>query len=264
MTLGTQTDEPGPTSDYTGQQIYYRSIQQRTTDRLTIARLSVALGHRLVLVFPGLRRAATAGPPVVAETTAAQFLLLEVGGPRPTVRISPTGSSGCIGRPPMERVVQDIEVPVDGTADFLTWFLDNVPIEPIWLCPLRATGRTGRTDADLAALHARRRSRPTSTSVSGRLYRREPGAVDGATNRLIEHRVNAARRSEVAVFRLLLRTRGFRRPVRRRAVPLLKDRYDPGPTAAWDSTRRQWSVDDHLQGVQRARRPGPKCASAGR
>ena len=36
LTLGTRTDEPGPTSDYTGRQIYYRSIQQRTTDRLTI------------------------------------------------------------------------------------------------------------------------------------------------------------------------------------------------------------------------------------
>ena len=36
LTLGTLTDQPGPTSDYTGQQIYYRSIQQRATDRLTI------------------------------------------------------------------------------------------------------------------------------------------------------------------------------------------------------------------------------------
>ena len=40
-------------------------------------------------------------------------------------------------RPPLERVVQDIEVPVGRTAEFLNWFLDSVPIEPIWLCPLR-------------------------------------------------------------------------------------------------------------------------------
>ena len=37
LCLGTQTTEPGPVSDYTGQAIYYRSIQQHTTDRLTIA-----------------------------------------------------------------------------------------------------------------------------------------------------------------------------------------------------------------------------------
>mgnify|MGYP000384896693 CR=1 FL=1 len=39
--------------------------------------------------------------------------------------------------PPLERVVQDVEVPIERTAEFVSWFLDNVPIEPIWLCPLR-------------------------------------------------------------------------------------------------------------------------------
>ena len=33
---GRQTDEPGPVSDYTGMEIYYRSIQHRSADRLTI------------------------------------------------------------------------------------------------------------------------------------------------------------------------------------------------------------------------------------
>ena len=33
LTLGRQTAEPGPTSDYTGQDIFYRSIRQRGTDR---------------------------------------------------------------------------------------------------------------------------------------------------------------------------------------------------------------------------------------
>ena len=41
------------------------------------------------------------------------------------------------GEPPGERVVQDIEVPAERTADFARWFLDEIPIEPIWLCPLR-------------------------------------------------------------------------------------------------------------------------------
>ena len=46
------------------------------------------------------------------------------------------------GEPPRERVVQDVEVPLERTADFLRWFVANVPIEPVWLCPvrLRATG----------------------------------------------------------------------------------------------------------------------------
>ena len=36
LTLARWTDEPGPTSDYTGQQVFYRSLQQRTSDRLTM------------------------------------------------------------------------------------------------------------------------------------------------------------------------------------------------------------------------------------
>ena len=41
------------------------------------------------------------------------------------------------GEPPGERVVQDIEVPIENTTAYLEWFLQNIPIEPIWLCPLR-------------------------------------------------------------------------------------------------------------------------------
>jgi FAD/FMN-containing dehydrogenase len=41
------------------------------------------------------------------------------------------------GRPARERVVQDVEIPIEGTADFLAWFAEHVPMSPLWLCPLR-------------------------------------------------------------------------------------------------------------------------------
>jgi len=41
------------------------------------------------------------------------------------------------GRGPREVVVQDIEVPVGRTAEFLAFFHREVGIEPIWVCPLR-------------------------------------------------------------------------------------------------------------------------------
>ncbi|MEC7001572.1 MAG: FAD-binding protein, partial [Actinomycetota bacterium] len=41
------------------------------------------------------------------------------------------------GRPPREHVVQDIEVPVDALPEFLDFFHEEVGIEPIWVCPLR-------------------------------------------------------------------------------------------------------------------------------
>jgi len=41
------------------------------------------------------------------------------------------------GRPARERVVQDVEVPLEQTAGFLAWFTEHVGMAPVWLCPLR-------------------------------------------------------------------------------------------------------------------------------
>ena len=51
------------------------------------------------------------------------------------------------GRPPRNGWCRTSRCRSSGTAEFLHWFLDNVPIEPIWLCPLRL-----RDDGGLAAL----------------------------------------------------------------------------------------------------------------
>ena len=55
-----------------------RSSRRRPTAHR--ARLPVALGHRLVLVLPGVRRAEPAGPPALAEALAAQRRLLGLVG----------------------------------------------------------------------------------------------------------------------------------------------------------------------------------------
>ena len=41
------------------------------------------------------------------------------------------------GRPQGERVVQDVEIPLDRLGDFLAWFDREVGMRPVWLCPLR-------------------------------------------------------------------------------------------------------------------------------
>ena len=189
LTLGTQTDTPGPVSDYTGQRIYYRSVQQRKTDRLTIHDYlwrwdtdwfwcSRAFGAQQRVVrrlWPKrLRRSSFYWKLVALDRRYGIADRIEKRA----------------GRPPMERVVQDIEVPVDRTADFLDWFLQHVPIEPIWLCPLRTRAADG-VEAKVWPLY---------TLDPGQIYVNvgfwsavptEPGAVAGATNRSIEDQVNA-------------------------------------------------------------------------
>jgi FAD/FMN-containing dehydrogenase len=44
------------------------------------------------------------------------------------------------GRPARERVIQDIEVPVERIGEFLDWFDAEIGMRPVWLCPLRASG----------------------------------------------------------------------------------------------------------------------------
>ena len=86
------------------------------------------------------------------------------------------------GRPPRERVVQDVEVPIGRTEEFLAWFLANVDIEPLWLCPLRLRDEGGWPLYPLSAGH---------TYVNVGFWSSVPvGPVPGHTNRLIEAKVS--------------------------------------------------------------------------
>ncbi|WP_063046355.1 FAD-binding oxidoreductase [Nocardia pseudovaccinii] len=151
LTLGRQTDEPGPVSDYTGMDIYYRSIQHDSDrpkrDRLSIhdylwrwdtdwfwcSRAFGAQNPKIRRFWPKRYRRSSFYWKLIALDHKYDI------GDKLEARQ---------GNPPRERVVQDIEVPVERTADFVEWFLREIPIEPIWLCPLRlreddasATGR---------------------------------------------------------------------------------------------------------------------------
>jgi len=184
LCVGTQTSAPGPVGDYTGRRIYYRSIQHGNltkADRLTIHDYlwrwdtdwfwcSAAFGaqHPLVRRLWPRRylRSATYGRLMRAERR------FDIGDRLEKLH----------GRPARERVIQDIEVPIARCAEFVEWFLGNVPIAPMWLCPLRLRG----DDAwPLYPLH------PRETYVNVGFWSTVPvGATEGETNRLIERKVS--------------------------------------------------------------------------
>ena len=147
LTLATWTDaEPGAeTSDYVGQQIYWRSVQQRETDLLTTYDYiwrwdtdwfwcSRAFGaqHPVVRrIWPRrLRRSDTYHRMVGLER---RFGIMD--------RLDDRAK-----RPRRERVVQDIEVPVERLGEFLDWFDAEVGMRPVWLCPLRLRGVSADPD----------------------------------------------------------------------------------------------------------------------
>jgi FAD/FMN-containing dehydrogenase len=183
LCLGHRTDAPGPVSDYTGRHIYYRSIQHEEgtrVDRLTTHDYlwrwdtdwfwcSAAFGAQHPVVrrcWPRrLRRSSVYGKLLAVEH---RFDLVD--------RVERAR-----GRPPRERVVQDVEVPVERCAEFLEWFLASVPIVPIWVCPVRLRDRWTLYPME-----------PRCTYVNLGFWSTVPrGATPGATNRRIEQQVRA-------------------------------------------------------------------------
>ena len=191
LILGFQTGTPGPVSDYTGQQIYYRSIQHpgdngaEKHDRLTIhdylwrwdtdwfwcSRAFGAQDPRIRRLWPRRYRRSSFYWKLIGYDQ--RFNIAD--------RIEKRND-----RPPRERVVQDIEVPIDRTAEFLHWFLANVPIEPVWLCPLRLRDIPGSAGGwPLYPI------RPHRTYVNVGFWSSVPvGPTDGHTNKLIERKVS--------------------------------------------------------------------------
>jgi FAD/FMN-containing dehydrogenase len=187
LCVGTRTTTPGPVSDYTGKHIYYRSIQHDggvKEDRLTIydylwrwdtdwfwcSRAFGAQNPRLRRWWPRRYRRSSFYWKLMGLDQ--RFGIAD--------RIEARH-----GRPPLERVVQDVEVPIERTCEFLEWFLATVPIEPVWLCPLRLRDHAGWPLYPI---------RPDHTFVNVGFWSSVPaGAAEsqaGATNRLIEAKVS--------------------------------------------------------------------------
>jgi FAD/FMN-containing dehydrogenase len=137
LTLATWTDRPGPTSDYTGQHVFYRSLRQRETDLLTMHDYL----WRWDTDWFWCSRAFGAQHPVVRRLWPRRWRRSDV-----YMRLLALDRRFDVadrldrraGRPRRERVVQDVEVPVERLAEFLAWFDAEVGMRPVWLCPVVA------------------------------------------------------------------------------------------------------------------------------
>ncbi|MFC6707811.1 FAD-binding oxidoreductase [Flexivirga alba] len=165
LVLGSWASSAPYTSDYTGQQIFYRSIQQRGEDYLS------ALDYlwRWDTDWFWCNRALGLQNPKLRRLVPRRYLRSDVY----SKVIRWENNHGYFakldakkGKLPRERVVQDVEVSLDRTEEFLDWFLDNVPIEPIWLCPLAV--RDHEHGNQPWPLYPLKRGSSTSTSASGR------------------------------------------------------------------------------------------------
>nr|WP_221176980.1 FAD-binding oxidoreductase [Nocardioides pocheonensis] len=146
---GELAPQPPKTSDYTGQQIFYRSIQQRSTDLLTVHDYlwrwdtdwfwcSGAFGAQ----DPRVRR-------LWPRRWRRSDVYMKLLGLDRRFGIADRLDRRA-GRPQRERVIQDVEVPVERLGEFLDWFDAAVGMRPVWLCPLRLLARGSDATTDVA------------------------------------------------------------------------------------------------------------------
>jgi FAD/FMN-containing dehydrogenase len=123
-------------SDYTGQQIFYRSQQERAVDHLTVRDYI----WRWDTDWFWCSRALGVQNPVVRRLWPARYRRSDVY--RRIVALDRRhGFSDRLNtlrrRPVEEPVVQDVEIPVRNLPAFLEAFHRDIGIAPLWLCPLR-------------------------------------------------------------------------------------------------------------------------------
>lgn len=146
LSIGTMVDrlpDSVPVSDYTGMGIYYRSIQAKPLDALTIHDYL----WRWDTDWFWCSRAFLAQKPAVRRLWPKARLRSDVYWKLVALERRYDLSNRVArrrGRPVREAVVQDIEVPVDRLGEFLEFFHREVGIEPIWVCPLKQRDAAAR------------------------------------------------------------------------------------------------------------------------
>jgi FAD/FMN-containing dehydrogenase len=183
LTLGRWADEAPATSDYTGREIYYRSIQTKRHDHLTVRDYIWRWDTDWFWCSGGLGVQNRFVRPLIPRRYLRSDVYFKA--------IAFTRRRGLVDawdalrrKPRREFVIQDIEVPVERLAEFLDFFHREVGILPVWLCPLRQRDPERRWD--LYVLD------PQSTYVNVGFWSSVPiaaGGHDGDTNRAIEREV---------------------------------------------------------------------------
>jgi len=166
-------------SDYTFRNIYYRSLLQKETDYLTTRDYiwrwdtdwfwcSKNVGAQNPLLRPLFGRAR------LNSRTYTRIM-------RWNSRIGLARWLARVGGRQRETVIQDVDIPIAHAAEFLNFFLREVGITPVWICPIGATA-----SAERWPLYPRRRALYVNFGFWDVVRARH---APGHFNRLIERKV---------------------------------------------------------------------------
>ncbi|MFO1433852.1 MAG: FAD-binding oxidoreductase [Candidatus Competibacteraceae bacterium] len=220
LTLGKFVAAAPFTSDYTFENIYYRSIRNKETDYLTTADYIWRwdtdwfwCSKNLYVQNPLLRR--LAGKSRLNSVSYTKVM-------RWNSRWQLTKRLNRLLGIHTESVIQDVDIPVAGAPEFLDFFQREIGITPIWVCPVQAYDPTVRF--------------PLFALQPGKLYvnfgfwdvvkSRQP-RPSGYFNRKIEHKVAELGGIKSLYSDAFYPPEEFWRQYDRTAYTDLKAQYDP-------------------------------------
>ena len=142
LTIGSYVEDAPFTSDYTGQQIYYRSVRRKRVDFLTAEDFL----WRWDTDWFWCSRALGVQNPLVRRLWPRRYRRSDIY--RRIVALDRRyGLSNRLaalrGQPGYEPVIQDVEIPVDRLAEFLDFFQREIGMRPVWLCPVKLRDPAG-------------------------------------------------------------------------------------------------------------------------
>ncbi len=219
-TVGRFVDVAPYTSDYTYERIYYRSLRTREEDYLTAhdylwrwdtdwfwCSKNLGAQNPVVRRLLGRRRLNS-----IFYTRVMRWNS-RVGLTRWLDRVA--------GRHP-ESVIQDIDVPIERAGEFLDFFLREIGILPVWICPFRA--------ADPGAAWPLYPVKPGTLYVNFGFWdvvRAREAHPPGHFNRLVERKVTELGGIKSLYSDSYFEREEFWRIYDERAYDALKARYDP-------------------------------------
>ncbi|MGN2391758.1 FAD-binding oxidoreductase [Pelomicrobium sp. G1] len=219
LTLGRFVDQAPYASDYRFERIYYRSLRSRPEDYLTVRDYlwrwdtdwfwcSKNLGAQ----NPLLRRFVF-GPSRLNSVTYTRIM-------RWNARWGLTRVLNRVMGWHTESVIQDVDIPLSRCAEFLDFFLGEIGILPVWICPIRVHSGD-------YALYPMRPGQLYVNFGFWDVVRRREAFPAGYHNRLIEKKVQALGGIKSLYSESYFTEDEFWRIYGGEAYHRLKTRYDP-------------------------------------
>ncbi|GAC1440901.1 MAG: FAD-binding oxidoreductase [Mycobacteriales bacterium] len=221
VTLGRWTQTAERVSDYAGLDIYYRSIQARPTDTLTVKDYL----WRWDTDWFWCSRAFGVQNPRYRRWIPRRYLRSDLYWKLVAFEKKhrwKTRWDVARGLPVREDVVQDVEIPIERLSDFMDVFAREVDMEPVWFCPLQQ--RDPDAVWDLYELD------PSVMYVNVGFWGTvplKPGQADGDHNRLIERLVTELGGRKSLYSTSFYEPAEFWRLYNGPAYDVLKKTYDP-------------------------------------